>query len=348
MRQKIRRAFAFLLCVSLFLVCSFSLFGCELPKTKYSDTRYQYFDTPITIVGYEDNAKHFEKAKQLFWDTIQTYHKLLDAYTTYDGVANIAYLNQMAGKGEVSVSSEMVEFLLFAKEMHAKTNGMVNIAMGSVIDLWHTQQEQYDNGGTVALPLANALHEASLHTDIEHLAINQSNNTVAIADEKLMLNAGALAKGYVAEIAAAKLHAAGYTHYALDLGGNLRLIGNKDGKNLWHVGVSSPAYDGSHVTSLRLEDTSLVTSGSYQRFFTFEGKKYHHIIDPRTLFPAESDFVSVSICTQNAALADALSTYLFMLTKEEGLAFVASLPDAEAFWIESDGQTFSSPGWTSQ
>ena len=338
----IKRPISFVL---LLCFCLLTFTGCELPKTKYSDTSYHFFDTPITIVGYEDNAKHFTSAKELFWQTIKSYHQLLDAYTTYEGVTNIAYLNQMAGKGEVLVSPEMIDFLLFAKEMYAKTNGMVNIAMGSVIELWHSQQVQFDFGGTVSLPQTEALLAADKHTDINQLVIYAERNTVCINDPCLMLNAGALAKGYVAEKVAGLLSDAGYTHYAIDLGGNLRLIGNKDGKNLWHVGVSSPNFDGSHVAALYLENASLVTSGSYQRFFTYEGKDYHHIIDPRTLAPADSAFVSVSISTQNAGLADALSTYLFMLSKEEGLALIHSLDDTEAFWIEKNGNTFSSNGW---
>ncbi|MBO5788471.1 MAG: FAD:protein FMN transferase, partial [Clostridia bacterium] len=107
------------------------LSGCTKPLVEYSLVRYDWFDTVVSVKGYEDKEEHFDRAMEVALPLLDTYHKLLDIYHTYEGVTNLATLNQMAGKGEVKVSKELMDFLLFSKEMHQKTNGKVNIAMGS-------------------------------------------------------------------------------------------------------------------------------------------------------------------------------------------------------------------------
>ena len=131
----------------------------------------------------------------------------------------------------------------------------------------------------------------------------------------------------------------------LNLGGNTIAYGEKPDGSPWLVGIESPAEGIEYSSSLALTDAALVTSGSYQRYFTVDGVRYHHIIDSESGSPAQG-FLSVSVICPDSALADALSTALFCMTEEEGRALIASLPNVEVLWILTDGSMRTSDGWS--
>ena len=129
----------------------------------------------------------------------------------------------------------------------------------------------------------------------------------------------------------------------LNVGGNIRSVGVKPDGSSWTIGIENPS-GGDYLVFLQLNGQAVVTSGSYQRYYTVSGKTYHHIIHPETLMPAEG-FVSVSVVSPHSGYADALSTALFCLPLEEGLRLVESLPDLEALWVSDDGTKTESSGW---
>ena len=187
------------------------------------------------------------------------------------------------------------------------------------------------------------LEEAAKHTDITKLVIDEESGTVTLADPLMKLDVGAIAKGYATECAARSLEEKGITGYVLNVGGNVRTIGTKPDGEPWTVGLENP--DGQDFLEyLALDGQSLVTSGSYQRYYYVDGKAYHHIIDPATLMPAEG-YVSVSVICENSGLGDALSTALFCMPLEEGMTLVESLDGVEALWLTVDGVKTVSTGW---
>jgi thiamine biosynthesis lipoprotein len=135
----------------------------------------------------------------------------------------------------------------------------------------------------------------------------------------------------------------GVTGYVLNVGGNIRAIGTKPNGEAWTVGIEDPSGDG-YLEYLSIEGKSVVTSGSYQRYYYVDGKRYHHIIHPETLMPAEG-FVSVSVISSDSGFADAMSTALFCMTQEDGLLLVESIPDIEAMWVSESGEKTVSSGW---
>ena len=135
----------------------------------------------------------------------------------------------------------------------------------------------------------------------------------------------------------------GITGYVLNIGGNIRAIGSKPDGALWTVGIENPLGD-EYLAHLQLNGESVVTSGSYQRYYYVDGKPYHHIIHPDTQMPAEG-FLSVSVICTDSGLGDALSTALFCLPQENGLALVESMPEIEAMWVTEDGAKTVSSGW---
>ena len=160
----------------------------------------------------------------------------------------------------------------------------------------------------------------------------------------MKLDVGAIAKGYAVEMVARSLEARGVTGYIINVGGNVRTVGTKPDGSKWKVGIEDPLGGDDYISLVSLSGESLVTSGVYQRYYIVDGKKYHHIIDPETLMPAEG-YASVSVLTADSALGDALSTALMCMTVDEGTALVESLDGVEAQWVFPDGTRRASSGW---
>ena len=347
--MKIPRLIALLL--SAALLCA-TLTACT-PDNTPSDpspqakSYYEFFDTVTVIFSYRNDAPEvFEENCLAVSSLLGEYHRLFDIYYEYAGLNNLKTVNQNAGKSPVKVDARLIEFLLYAKEIYALTGGKTNVALGSVLSLWHDARESgIDDPTSAALPDAEALQKASKHTDIEQLIINVEESTVFLADPDMRLDVGAIAKGYATEKAAQLLFSRGVTAYALNVGGNLRTLGEKPSGNGWITGITNPNKNGNEefVMKVILKDTSLVTSGDYERFYTVDGVSYHHIIDPNTNMPA-AYFSSVSIFTKDSGLADALSTALFCMPYAEGLALIESIGDVEALWVERNGTVHKTDG----
>jgi thiamine biosynthesis lipoprotein len=162
----------------------------------------------------------------------------------------------------------------------------------------------------------------------------------------MRLDVGAIAKGYAVEMIARHLEEQGITGYVLNVGGNVRTLGVKGDGNPWIVGVENPDQesDEKYLAELALTDYSSVTSGDYPRYYLVGGVRYPHIIDPTTLMPTTA-FTSVSVVTPSSADGDALSTALFCMSFEEGLALVESLPDTEVMWLFPNGERKYSSGY---
>ncbi len=332
-----------ILCI---VIGSFCACTQNTEKTKYTSYSMEYFDTVTTITGYEYTQEAFDEVSEDILLQLGEYHRLYSIYHRFDSLENLCTINELVdGKHRtVTVDSRITDMLLYAKEMYYKTNGTMNIAMGSVLSLWHDYRTiGKDNPSQASLPPMEKLVEASEHCDIENLVIDEKNNTVTLLDDLMTLDVGAIAKGYAVECIAHSLEEKGITGYVLNVGGNVRTIGTKADSTPWTVGIEDPDSN-DYFAYLNLSGQSLVTSGSYQRFYYVDGKAYHHIIDPDTLMPADG-FLSVSVVCNDSGLADALSTALFCLSQEEGSALIESIDDAEALWVTYDGNKTYSSGW---
>ena len=322
----------------------------ETTKVRYTTGKiYGYFDTVTVIDGYASTTDEFDKIVQEILAELGEYHKLYDIYHSYEGINNIETINSLENGHHkvVTVDRKIIDMLLYAKEMYNKTNGKMNIAMGSVLSIWHDYREAADkNYGFGELPPMEALQKAAKHIDINNLIIDEENCTVYLADPNMTLDVGAIAKGYAVEMIAQMLEQKGITAYVLNVGGNVRTIGKRyDGKN-WLAGIEDPIeYGDGYIAYLGLAGEAIVTSGSYQRYYIANGKEYHHIIDSATLMPA-TYFVGVSIVCKNSADGDGLSTALFCMPLEEGMELVESLDGVEAMWTLPDGTRYKSSGFS--
>lgn len=307
---------------------------------KYSVIVLDLFDTRTEIDGYDTTEDQFNSDAAFIIEQLTYYNNLYDIYNSYDGINNMKTINENAGIKAIEVDEEIIEFLEFGKEIYYETNGKVNIAMGSVLSIWHTYRENGNaNPESAALPSLEELEEAANHIDIENIIIDDENNTVYLADSEMSLDVGGIAKGYAVQCTVEAAKEQGIDHILLNVGGNISCIGTKSGDKNYNIGIQNPDTESeeAYIEAVEISNGQcVVSSGDYQRYYEVDGKRYCHIINPDTLFPAD-EFKQVSIVTNDSGRADAFSTAVFNMSLEEGQAFIAGLSGVEAMWVLQDG-----------
>ena len=354
-----RRLFAALTSLAL---CLGLLAGCSSqPKTTVSDSAQRFtayyfdvFDTMTQAIAYCDSQAEFDEQMEALHDDLVTYHRLYDIYNDYEGVNNIKTINDNAGVAPVKVDERIIDMLELAVKMYDTTGGKLNVAMGSVLAVWHDYREAAEadpSDEDNRLPTQEELEAAAQHCDINDLIIDREAGTVYLADPEMRLDVGSVGKGYAVEQVCQAAKARGLVSLSLSVGGNLRSVGTKPESQPWESGIVSPWDDSliynnssSLLAVVESNDQAVVTSGDYQRYFMVDGVRYHHIIDPDTLWPADY-FTAVTILCPDSGLADCLSTGIFCMPLEEGMALIESLDGVEALWCTKDGQVIKSSGF---
>ncbi len=334
--------------ICVILLCLMLLFGCAAPEAasekQYSATFLDYFDTVTTVVGKAESEEAFKAKVQPLKNELEYYHRLFDIYNSYDGVNNLKTVNDCAAKAPVKVDRAILELISDCKRYCTATDGLFNPAMGSVLSLWHKYREDgISDPANAMLPTYDELKEAALHTDPEDIVLDYDASTVFFTDSELKLDVGGIAKGWTVEHVKDSLPKG----LLISVGGNIYATGPKDsGGTPWSVGVRDPEEgDDAYLNVLSIKGGSVVTSGSYIRTYSVDGKSYHHIIDPRTLYPGEL-WVSVTVVCDDSALADVLSTTLFLLGLDEGKVLLEEY-GAEAMWVDSEGNEYFSESYQS-
>ena len=326
------------------MLLSSSLSGCKALYAKYSLTFVGAFDTVTVITGYDASREAFTKNARKIYDELYRYHQLFDIYNEYEGISNLATVNKNAGQSKVTVDKEIIDLLKLGTDAYNTTNGKINIAMGSVLALWHMAFDADQKGEEATPPSEDELIQASAHTDISSIEINEADQTVYITDPLASINVGAIAKGYAVEKASQLAVSLGCESYLINAGGNVRAISSKPNNKGWQVAIDDPFSDESLMT-LALIDHSAVTSGSYNRYFTSNGQKYHHIIDPVTLMPSQYA-ASVTVICKDSGLADALSTALFNMKPADGIKFIENIEGVEVCYVQNNGELLLSSGFS--
>lgn len=329
-----------ILCLLLSLMLLMS--GCAYADEEYQKYTHRFFgtfDTIITLTAYTTDEESFQKYATLTESEMLRYHMIFDQYNPYQGVNNLYAVNQSAASQPVSAEPELIDLLLKVREWQKLYGSEANPAMGSVLRLWHDARTI---GGYV--PELTDLTAASGHMDYSKVIIDEVTGTISFEDAELSLDLGAVAKGYAAQLVADLLEKEGLTSFILNAGGNV-VCGPAplDGRTEWSVAIEDT--DGfSTKLIIGTVNTSIVTSGDYQRYYEVDGKRYHHLIDPDTLYPA-AHMRAVTIVHPDSGLADFLSTTAFLLPFEESVALISSIAEAEALWTLNDGSEHCTEGF---
>ena len=307
----------------------------------YNATFLTLFDTVTTVRGRAAGEAEFEAVAKSVHDELQIYHQLFDIYNDYEGINNLKTINDNAGIGPVEVDQRVIDLLTDCRTYYDLTGGKVNVAMGSVLELWHeARNDGINDPARASLPEEAALREAAAHRDFDSVIIDDENNTVYLTDAGMRLDVGAVAKGWAVQRAAE----AAPRGLLISVGGNVCATGPKEESGTpWVVGIQDPDGGEEYLHTIYVTGGSVVTSGDYQRNYVVDGQLYHHIIDPETLFPA-AYWRSVTIVCADSGLADALSTALFLLPAEEGQQLLEEC-GAEAMWVDAGGEIRYSPGF---
>lgn len=301
------------------------LSGCSgLPRERsqtYTDT---LFDTVISVQIFdsvdEDVLKGCEKLCKKY-DSMFS-NKIEDS--------EISRINS-AGGNPVEVSKETIKLIKKGIYYSEMSDGVFDITIAPVSNLWDFKAE------TPLVPSPEAIAEAVSHVNYENIIIR--DNTVKLTDPHAGIDLGAIAKGYIANRIKDYLEEEGVRHAMINLGGNVLAMGSKLDGSDYNIGIQKPFDEtGEPITSVKISDKSVVTSGIYQRYFKADGKIYHHILDPNTGYPCENNLYSVTILTDSSLTADALSTTCFLLGYDRGMKLINQLDNVDAVFITNDNQ----------
>lgn len=348
MKRYLCRKFAATLLVLIILPAILSSCGKNSPR-RYSTDILGSFDTVISIIAYCENDADFTRLKEYTADRFYQLHQLFDLYNSYAGVNNVNTINEMAGRASVTVDQELIDLIETTRGWYHNSPQVTNIAMGSVLRIWHDYRSQgIANPELAELPSTAELLRAAKHTDFGLIQVDKSAKTVFIPDENMRLDLGAVAKGYATEIITSELIDMGYSSFIISSGGNIRAVGQPQDENrtMWGIGIQDPQggeNSNGLLDTVYVNDMSVVTSGDYQRYYVVDGIKYHHIIDPSTLFPGDYH-QAVTVAIQDSGLADFLSTTLFLMPYESGREYIESIPGAEALWVLQNGEVKTTAG----
>ena len=320
-----KRAISFLL-IPVFLLLS----GCGVQQAQ---EQFFTMDTVMSVTVYGKGAEETASAAR---QVVETLNGVL---SRTDGNSLISQLNAHAGDGTaVELDGDTLELLTFAQRMARLLPGDFDITIAPVMDAWgFTGEERH-------VPEEETLAQALDLVDSEKLLLDEAAGTARLEEAGMAVDLGSIAKGYAAARAEEVLREAGITSALLDLGRNITLIGSKPDGTSWRVGIADPQDDSQSLCVLSLEDQTASTSGGYERWFEEDGVRYHHIIDPKTGYPASSGLLSVTVISPDHLLADALSTALFVAGPETAMELWRSRTDFELVLCTDQGQLLVTEG----
>lgn len=323
-------------CVRVFLCTLFSIFflvqslfpmtACTPVSEPVTKAAF-FFNTYITITFYsEKDASLFPKCEEM----CRKYESMLSR--TVEG-SDIYNINHASGES-VTVSDESAQLVSDAISYCEMTDGAVDITIAPLMDLWDFTSDTENK----IPPSDEEIQNALLHVDYK--AVQVSGNTVTLSDPDAAIDLGFIAKGFIADRLKEYLVSEGVENALINLGGNIMLVGAKPDGGDFIIGVKKPfGSDDETLTSLPLRDTSFVSSGIYERCYEYDGIFYHHILDPKTGYPADTGLNQVSVLCNNSETADALSTTLMVLGQKEGMDFLSNHDfQAHAIFVNSDNQ----------
>lgn len=265
---------------------------------------------------------------------LDEYRRIDFEMSTYKPESSISAVNAHAAERPVPVSDELYGLIERALQLSVASGGAFDITYESIGYLYDFHAHLHPDEREIAAELPNI--------DYRHVVLDPAARTVSFNSSGVRINLGGIAKGYAVEHGAEILRAAGVEHALLNAGGDTRVLGDRRGQP-WIVGIRHPRLADAVVTRLPLVDEAISTSGDYERFFEEDGKRYHHIINPSTGRPTEG-VLSVTVIGPDATTTDGLSTTLFVLGAEKGLALIETFPEYEAVIVESDGRLSYSSG----
>ena len=307
--------------ISILLIISLLCTGCSKDNQPVTESRF-LLDTYISITVYNKNdAKYLDEA----FNICSEYEDILSKTSQNGDIIKI----QNNRYADVSVSESTYEVIEIYKQLYEISNKKLDCTIGTVSNLWDYNES--------TLPDSNLISEAVSHIDQNKLVLN--DNSVRLESDSIMLDFGAVAKGYISEKVKDFLVSKGVKSAVLNFGGNVITIGAKPDGAAFKIGIQKPFGDQNDVIeAVKIKDKAVITAGVYERFIEADGNIYHHILDPATGYGTNSDLYSATIICEDAALGDAYSTICILLGKTEALELINKTENMEAIFVTDENE----------
>ncbi|WP_251861200.1 FAD:protein FMN transferase [Clostridium sp. Marseille-Q2269] len=317
----------------LFICIPIIFIGCNT-KSKEPVSRETFLmGTIIKIQAYGKNA---DKAVQASVDKISDIENKM---STNIPTSEVSKINKNAGVAPVKVSKNTLDVVKASLIYSKKTKGSFDITVEPLVALWSIGTDK------ARIPSKDEIDRSLKLINYKDIIINEKESTIMLKRKGQAMDLGAIAKGYTADELKKILINYNIESAFLSLGGNVYVVGNKPNKTPWNIGVQNPIHPkGNYLGAISVSDKSIVTSGNYERFFEKNGKRYHHIFDTKTGYPAEKGLVSVSIISDKSIDGDALSTSVYTLGLDNGKKLIESLTNVEAIFVTNDKKVYITSG----
>ncbi len=314
------------------LLVALLLAGCAAPKTAMVKQTSLLMGTVVEItVHHEDPAT----ARKIINEAFAEGTRLQNLLSIYDKNSEISIINRKAGIEEVKVSGEVFSLIEDALSYSELTGGAFDITVGPLLELWGftpLDAEKKAASRQRQMPDKSAMEKTLSLVGYRDVHLDRSRNTVKLAKRGMKIDLGAIAKGYVVDQMAAVLRAGGIRNALVNAGGDMCALAAPLGKKAWRVGIQDPHSSNSVIDVIGISNEAVATSGDYEKFFVINGKRFSHIIDPGTGYPA-SGLVSVTVIARTAMEADALSTALFVMGEEKGRELIKEMSGVRAIFF---------------
>ncbi|HEY3595475.1 MAG TPA: FAD:protein FMN transferase [Polyangiaceae bacterium] len=293
--------------------------------------------THLTFVAYTSESVDEAAARGAIDRAVAEVRRLEMAMTTWTEDSEVSRVNQAAGREPVHVGPDTLAVIEKSLWISAASEGVFDISFEAMHGLW-----KFDEDMDSHLPSAEQLAERRKLIDYRRIAVDHQKSTVYLQKAGMKIGLGGIAKGYAIDRAADILLSAGLRDFLAQAGGDLYLHGKKPDGSAWVAGVRDPrGSEGAYFATVAVTDHAFSTAGDYERSYVVGGKRYHHILDPRTGYPATASR-SVTIWAKDALTADALDDAVFILGPEKGLALVESIDDAGAVIVDAKNHVWIS------
>ncbi|WP_192459121.1 FAD:protein FMN transferase [Musicola keenii] len=301
------------------------------------DARVYAYTT--VLMGSPILLKLFEHNEPLVSRVFGLIKQFEDTLTVNRAASEVMDINHAAGRHPVVVSPQVFNLIKRARDVSLLDGSCFNVTIGPVVKRWKIGFQGHSE------PPADELRALLALTDPQDILLNAQDHSVFLAKTGMEIDLGAIAKGYIADVVKHYLYQQHIYHALLNLGGNVQTLGRPQtgAQALWSVGLQKPFSDkGEVIGVIGVTDKSVVTSGVYERYFELNGRRYHHILDPKTGYPLDNELLSVTIISDASIDGDIYTTLIYGMGVEKGLAYLAQTPDIEAIFVTRTGQVILS------
>jgi thiamine biosynthesis lipoprotein len=299
-------------------------------------TREEFmFDTVLELSIY-DKMKE-EQMSSVFEQVYARSQEIEDEFSVFQKDSLAEMINGKAAEEEIAINDDFNSVLQTAMKVSKLSKGAFDITVKPLSDLWNF------NSPSPAVPSPNDIYQAKAKVGYQNILL--SDHSIRFQNAGIQIEFGAVAKGFAVEEAAEQLRKLGVQKAIVNYGGNVALVGEKESGKGYSVGLQTPfSPTGEYFALLRLSNCALATSGAYERNFTVNGTLYHHILDPKTGYPAESGLKSVTVVCEDAAKADALSTAFFVMGFKDSMDVLDSLEGVDAVFVDDLNRVYITNG----